>query len=80
MSWASHRKAVRDASRPLPHRASHLRSCATRVAHILGMTRETFFSRIRSESGLDLERIDEERSSLAAMVHIEALRHRRDGA
>ena len=80
MSWASHRKAVHDASRPLPHRASHLRSCAMHVARMLGVAREVLFSRVRAGCGVDMERIADAQALLAAMAYLESVRPRSNSA
>ena len=54
MSFNSHQRKVRDERLPLPHRASHARSCALHLANRLGVTREEVIQRIQKRSGVDL--------------------------
>jgi hypothetical protein len=80
MSHASHRKAVRDASRPLAHRASHARSCANHVAARLGIDRGRLLALVRSRTGVDLNAPDDAEALMRAFVAMEALESVDSGA
>lgn len=73
MSHSSSRKAVLDSSRPLPHRASHARSCANHVAACLGLSREQLIAHIFELTGVNLDHPASEQELLRAFEHMESL-------
>lgn len=77
MSYTSHRKAVLDESLPMPHRASHARSCALLVARKCGTTREEILSRLRS-TDVDLEKPADAATLLQALDQLERWRQAAD--
>ena len=54
MSHSTSRKAARDATLPLEHRASHARSCAIHVANRLGMKRNDLIDLVEEQTGISL--------------------------
>ena len=73
MSHNSHRKAVRDPTAPLPHRASHARSCALHVAARLGLQRDQVLAIVERKTGLSLVQVTNDRDLMAAFECMEAL-------
>lgn len=74
MSWNSHRRKLLDESRPLAHRASHLRSCALLLAQKCGFTRATIIARVLEHSGVNLDEPADAAALLRAFAALEALR------
>ena len=74
MSFSSNRKAVRDESLPLEHRASHARSCALHVANKLGVPRSVILGEVASRTGVDLDRAHSVSELLKAFTLLEELR------
>jgi len=73
MSHSSHRKAVRDPTAPLSHRASHARSCAIHVAARLGLKRDEVLAIVEYKTGLSLVHVTNEQDLLTAFDCLEAL-------
>lgn len=73
MSHSSHRKAVRNVSLPLSHRASHARSCANHVAARLGVKRDFLLDRVVERTGVDLRNVIDEAELMRAFEVMEAM-------
>lgn len=73
MSHASHRKAVRDPTRPFMHRASHARSCVNHVAARLGMSRDDVIDLVMARTDIDLRMPADEEALLKAFETLEAM-------
>ncbi|MDU6411869.1 MAG: hypothetical protein E6560_13035 [Yersiniaceae bacterium] len=73
MSHASSRKKVLDQTLPLPHRASHARSCLNHVANRLGTNREALLERVEKETGINLVAPSDEKALLTAFLYFESL-------
>jgi len=73
MSHSSHRKAARDATRPIDHRASHARSCALHVANRLGIKRDKLIEIVRERTGSDLHNPSDANELLLALDFMEAM-------
>lgn len=54
MSWSTNRRDALDQSKPVPHRASHARSCAMLVAQKWRVDRDAVFSRVQYLCCVDL--------------------------
>lgn len=79
MSYSSHRKRVRDASLPFPHRASHLRSCALHIASKLALSRDSVIETVKSTTGIDLHALEDVDALERALGALEGMRmHRVD--
>jgi hypothetical protein len=74
MSYSSHRKAVRDASLPFPHRASHLRSCALHIANKLAVSRDAVIETVKSTTGIDLHAPEDVGALERALAALEDMR------
>lgn len=70
MSFNSHRRKLLDESKPLEHRASHMRSCALHVANKLGLEREVVMQLVARETGVSLYN---PKSAAELMIAYEAL-------
>jgi hypothetical protein len=77
MSFNSHRRATLDEMRPLPHRASHARSCALLVAQKYRINREAVIQRVREITGVSLLEPKSGQELLRALTLLE--RFRREG-
>jgi hypothetical protein len=70
MSYSSSRRHALDESEPLPHRASHARSCAARISEKFGVHRDVVIERVRELTDVDLRApgtVDEVTAAVAAL-------------
>jgi hypothetical protein len=54
MSFSAHKRDALDASMPLNHRMSHLRSCAMLMGQKYRVPRSTVIERVRQVTGVDI--------------------------
>jgi hypothetical protein len=74
MSYSVHRRIVADATVPLEHRASHVRSCALHGANKLAVKRGAVFEHVKQQTGVDLDMPGSDEALAIAFASIEALR------
>ena len=74
MSYSNHKRLALDASRPLAHRASNVRSCAVHVSQKLRVRRSEIIERVLKLSGVDLCNIQEEQELLRGLSSLDSLR------
>ncbi len=73
MSHNSSRKGARDRSKPLVHRASHVRSCVSLIAARIGSTREKLMAHILVRMGVDLNAPESLEALMRAFEYLEGL-------
>lgn len=74
MSYSTHRRQVLNAAEPLPHRASHARSCANHVAEALKVHRDEVIECVKHSTGIDLRVIGSDEELWRAMACLDGLR------
>jgi len=74
MSYNTHKRFALDATKPLPHRASHARSCTVHVASQLHVPRSEIIQRVKSLSGIDLMTVSTDEDLHRALVCLDGLR------
>lgn len=74
MSYSVHRRKVADATVPLEHRASHVRSCALHVANKITVKRSAILEQVKRKAGVDLDMPGSDAALAVAFASIEALR------
>jgi hypothetical protein len=58
MSFKTHMQDALDASAPVHHRCSHVRSCALKLAQLRRVSRSEMISEIKNITGIDVIRND----------------------
>lgn len=74
MSYNIHKRFALDVTKPLPHRASHARSCAVHVSEKLHVHRDEIFQRVKQASGVDLEAVSSGDQLPLALASLDELR------
>ena len=74
MSFSSNRRDTLDPTLPLNHRASHARSCAMLIGQKWRVHRNAVIAQVLRQTGVDLNRVTEERELVSAMMVLEELR------
>jgi hypothetical protein len=74
MSYNTHKRFALDATKPLPHRVSHARSCTVHVASQLHIPRAEIIQRVKSLSGVDLMDVSSGEDLLRALACLDGLR------
>ena len=74
MSYSSSRRLALDEAQPLPHRASHARSCAARISEKYRVHRDAVIGRVRELTGVDLRAPKSGAEVAAAVAAMETLR------
>jgi len=74
MSYNTHKRFALDATKPLPHRASHARSCTVHVASQLHVPRGEIIERVKSLTGVDLMTVSTDESLHRALACLDGLR------
>ncbi len=82
MGYNWHRKRVLDQSLPFSYRYSHVRSCALRLARLLGVRRSDVIASVRDLTGIDIQQNEGEEQLIAALncmnrIRFSALQQRR---
>ena len=73
MSFSAHKRDALDATVPISHRMSHLRSCAMLMGQKYHVPRSTILARVHELSGVDITRIatdTEIQRAVQALLHI----------
>ncbi|WP_143515048.1 MULTISPECIES: hypothetical protein [unclassified Pseudomonas] len=74
MSFNSHKKKLLDETEPLPHRASHARSCALLVAQKIGLPRDAVIELVARQTGVNLHKPQSVAELLIALAELEKIR------
>jgi len=74
VSYNSHQRFVLDSTLPLPHRYSHLRSCALKISFLLKRQRSDIIADVFDRTGINIEKLGDEAQLIRALNCLNEMR------